>query len=59
MSGLTRRTFTAAALASTGFMMGAPSSRAQGSQSFKGVTLRIGVFGGGWKNSSIRSWWLL
>jgi len=51
MSGLTRRTFTAAALASTGLLLNTKRLRAQGSQRFDGVTLRVGVFGGSWKDA--------
>lgn len=51
MSGLTRRTFTIAALASTGLMFNTKASPAQSLKRFDGVTLRVGVFGGGWKDA--------
>jgi len=50
MSALTRRSFTAA-LASSGLMFNANRVSAQAPQRFDGVTLRIGVFGGGWKDA--------
>jgi putative spermidine/putrescine transport system substrate-binding protein len=50
MSGLTRRSF-AAALASGGLVYNAKRLRAQSSQRFDGVTLRIGVFGGSWRDA--------
>ncbi|MBN9043410.1 MAG: extracellular solute-binding protein [Rhizobiales bacterium] len=50
MSGLTRRSFTTA-LASSGLMLGARRASAQDQKRFDNVTLRVGVFGGGWKDA--------
>ena len=50
MNALTRRSFTAA-LASSGLMLGAKRLSAQSAHRFDGVTLRIGVFGGSWKDA--------
>lgn len=50
MNSLTRRQFTAA-LASSGLLAATGRASAQEARRFDGVTLRVGVFGGGWKDA--------